>query len=79
MLKRKRLLRKDKTKFDEYMEREWIGIALVLDEEAQNEKGEPQILPEMDESSGPGVTELLQAMGIEDSRNSEEDGRRLRV
>lgn len=46
---------------------------LLLDEEAQNEKRKPQILPETDELSGPDVTEPLQAMGIEDSRNSEED------
>ena len=56
------------------MKREWVEITLLLGAEAQNEKGEPQILPETDKLSGPGVTELLQAIGIEDSRNSEEDG-----
>lgn len=55
------------------MKRECIEITLLADAEAQNEKGEPQILPKTDELSGPGVTELLHAIGIEDSRNSEED------
>ncbi|OCL06991.1 hypothetical protein AOQ84DRAFT_389814 [Glonium stellatum] len=55
------------------MKREWVVIMTAPDEEAEKEMGEPEIRPDTDELLGPSVTERLQAMRMEDSRDTEED------